>query len=130
MEYQYHDGGRANAGFKGETGDCVVRAIALATVTPYIEVYNAFKAKGKSPRDGVHRKDYQKYLEERGWKWEPLMGFGTGTKVHLRDGELPHGRIICRVSRHMVAIIDQVIYDTHDPSRRGTRAVYGFFYKP
>ena len=30
----YNDGGRTAAGFKGETGDCVTRAIAIATGLP------------------------------------------------------------------------------------------------
>lgn len=47
--------------------------------------------------------------------------------VHLRDGELPMGRLIVSVSRHLVAVIDGVIYDTHNCSRNGTRCVYGFW---
>ena len=33
--YTYDDGGRADAGFKGDTGDCAVRAIAILTGIPY-----------------------------------------------------------------------------------------------
>lgn len=55
------------------------------------------------------------------------MGIGTGCRGHLREGELPNGRLIVSVSRHMVAVIDGVIYDTHDPSRDGTRCVYGYW---
>ena len=40
MEFIYDDGGRAAAGFKGKTGDCVTRAIAIATGRPYREVYD------------------------------------------------------------------------------------------
>jgi hypothetical protein len=47
--------------------------------------------------------------------------------VHLRDGELPSGRLIVQVSRHVVAVIDGVMHDTHDPSRNGQRAVYGYY---
>jgi hypothetical protein len=57
------------------------------------------------------------------------MGIGTGCKVHLRDGELPMGRLIVKVSKHVVAVIDGVINDTHDPSRNGTRCVYGYYTK-
>ena len=39
--WAYDDGGRAAAGFKGEAGDCVTRAIAIATGRPYREVYDA-----------------------------------------------------------------------------------------
>ena len=35
-----HDGGRSDAGYKGKTGDCVVRAIAIATGLSYKAVYD------------------------------------------------------------------------------------------
>lgn len=41
--------------------------------------------------------------------------------------ELPSGRLIVAVSRHLCAVIDGVIHDTFDPSRDGTRCVYGYF---
>jgi hypothetical protein len=50
MKYQYNDGGRSEAGFKGTTGDCVVRAIAIATKTDYLEVYNTVNIMGKDER--------------------------------------------------------------------------------
>lgn len=40
MEFVYNDGGRSEAGFKGTTGDCVCRAIAIATQRPYKEIYD------------------------------------------------------------------------------------------
>lgn len=130
MRIIYTDGGRAEAGFKGDAGDCVTRAIAIATETPYIEVYKALHAAGgKSPRDGVNPKVSRAYLETRGWKFVPTMAIGSGTTVHLRDGEVPDGRIIVRLSKHYAAVIDGVVHDTHDPTRDGTRAVYGYFRK-
>ena len=41
IDFIYNDGGRENAGFKGQTSDCVTRAIAIVTNKPYKEVYNA-----------------------------------------------------------------------------------------
>lgn len=57
------------------------------------------------------------------------MCIGSGCKVHLRDGELPMGRLIVNVSRHTVAVIDGVIHDNHDPQRDGMRCVYGYWTK-
>ena len=34
-----------------------------------------------------------------------------------------------RLSRHITAVVDGVIHDTHDPSRKGTRCVYGYWYQ-
>ena len=38
IDFIYNDGGRAEAGFKGKTGDCVARAVAIASGLPYKEV--------------------------------------------------------------------------------------------
>jgi hypothetical protein len=142
MQWIHNDGGRSAAGFRGEAGDCVTRAIAIATGKPYCEVYAALnelaqrerrgkRKRGRSnARTGVYKTTYRKYLDSLGWTWVPTMQIGQGCKVHLRDGELPAGRLIVCVSRHIVAVIDGVIHDTHDPSRDGTRCVYGYFIPP
>jgi hypothetical protein len=135
LGFIFDDGGRETAGFKGKTGDCVTRSIAIVTGKPYKEVYDALfneqedlstgrsrvaravRRKGASPRDGVHRKAYDKYLRSIGMKWIPCMSIGTGCKVHLRKDELPSGKLIVRVSKHLTAVIDGVIHDTFNPSR-------------
>lgn len=144
----YNDGGRQEAGFRGETGDCVVRAIAIATGIPYREVYDELHDASRewnhkrrvsaqrktrfnaSPRSGVRREVYDQYLKKRGWAWVPRMGIGTGCKVHLSADELPSGPIVVRVSKHLVCCINGIIQDLHDCSRNGTRCVYGYYYKP
>jgi hypothetical protein len=136
----FDDGGRAAAGYKGETGDCVVRAIAIATKTPYQEVYDALNTMARetkprkrerpsSSRTGVSKRIFEKYLSDLGWRWTATMNIGSGCKVHLRADELPTGPLIARVSKHLVAVIDGVIHDTHDCSRSGTRCVYGYWRK-
>jgi hypothetical protein len=35
--------------------------------------------------------------------------------------------LIARVSKHLVAIVDGELHDTHDCSRDGTRYVYGYW---
>jgi hypothetical protein len=152
MEFRYSDGGRKAAGFKGDAGDCVVRAIVHATGLDYMKVYNdinalakkEYRVKGRTrstARDGVHRVTYEKYLKSLGWKWVPTMLFGQGCKVHLREGELPmKGALIVRVSKHVTAVIDGIIYDICDPRRMtmfvengvtrfAGRCVYGYFIK-
>jgi hypothetical protein len=149
MHYVYHDGGRAAAGFKGETGDCVVRAIAIATGEDYSSVYYAIydqmrnwqaasrsrlattmRAAKASPRDGVPRSVYEPYLYAKGWRWTATMHIGSGCQMRLDARELPNGPLIVRVSKHMVAVIDGTVFDTYDPTRAGQRCVYGFFSKP
>jgi hypothetical protein len=143
VEFVYDDGGRAEAGYKGSANDCVVRAIAIATGRSYQTVYDdlheaakthrskarSVKAREKSasPRNGVPKQVYGPYLANMGWEWTPCMGIGTGCQVHVREDELPPGRLILRLSGHVAAVVDGVVHDTHDPSRDGTRCVYGYW---
>lgn len=138
LQFAYDDGGRAAAGYKGNAGDCVVRAITIATQKPYGEVYKAIGdlaalerprrgRKRSSPRNGVFRRTTDRYLAALGWQWVATTGIGQRERTHLRAAELPAGRLICTVSRHVVAVIDGVVHDTHDPTREGLRMVYGYW---
>jgi hypothetical protein len=147
LPWLYDDGGRHDAGYTGSTGDCVPRAIAIASGLPYETVYAALfelalapanmarlelayganARRHASPRDGVPRRIYQTYLESLGFTWRATMSIGSGCTVHMAAGELPSGSLVCRLSRHVTAVVDGVCRDTYDPSRDGTRCVYGYF---
>jgi hypothetical protein len=148
LRFQFNDGGREAAGFKGSVGDCVVRAIAIAAELSYMQVYedlhaaNAayanqrndklarrLSAKGASPRNGNHRNVFHDYILSYGFDWVPTMKIGAGCEVHLLANELPSGKLIVRVSKHLTAVINGVIQDTHNPSRGGSRCVYGYYIK-
>ena len=148
LGFQLNDGGRETAGVKGGVGDCVVRAIAIAADLPYMHVYedlgaaNAayalqrndklarrLHAKGASPRNGNHRNVFHDYILGHGFDWVPTMKVGAGCQVHMLANELPSGRLIVKVSKHLSAVIDGVIEDTHNPSRGGSRCVYGYYIK-
>lgn len=141
MEFIFNDGGRAAAGFKGTTGDCVCRAIAIAAQLPYKEVYDLInqygkqervgkKKKGRSnARTGVYKPTIRKVMEHLGWKWVPTMKIGQGCKVHLKADELPAGRLVVNLTKHCTAVIDGVLHDIYDCSREETRCVYGYFIK-
>jgi hypothetical protein len=109
MPWVNDDGGRADAGFTGHTRDCVVRAIAIATGRSYLNVYSSlhryalidralmakltlrYGARAQahaSPRTGVNRRVYDRYLRECGWTWTATMRVGAGCTVHLRADEL------------------------------------------
>jgi len=140
--FQLDDGGRRAAGYKGKAGDCVVRAIAIATGEPYQQIYELVNSaamcertgkrkRGKSnARTGVYRTSIKRVMKSLGWVWTPTMQIGSGCTVHLRADELPAGRLVVSVSKHLTAVIDGVIHDTHDCSRRGTRCVYGYWQPP
>jgi hypothetical protein len=48
--FVYDDGGRKDAGYKGDTNDCVVRSISIAAQLPYKEVYETINLLGKKER--------------------------------------------------------------------------------
>lgn len=142
--FKFNDGGREAAGYKGKTGDCVCRSIAIITGLPYEQVYealangNATQRKGKreGSKAGVRtaargintkRKWFADYISSLGFEWVPTMKIGEGCKVHLKAEELPTGKLIVNVSHHFTAVIDGVINDIYDPSRGGTRCVYGYY---
>jgi hypothetical protein len=141
--WTFDDGGRKAAGFKGSTGDCVYRAIAIATGTPYDQVCamvanaafyerpGAKRRKGRrsNQKNGVFKATIDRIMRDNfpQWKWTPTMSIGSGCKVHVRADELPKGKIILSLSKHLAAMIDGVVHDTHDPSRGGTRCVYGYW---
>jgi hypothetical protein len=138
IEYVYDDGGREQAGFKGETGDCAVRAAAIATGLPYGEVYDKInelaklerprKSKRSNARTGVHSRTLARFLEGQDFYWFPTMAIGSGCTTHLRTDELPQtGNLIVSLSKHYAAVIDGVLHDNHDSSREGTRCVYGYW---
>ena len=145
MKYNYNDGGRSQY-FKGDAGDCVVRAIAIASSLDYKKVYDdlhklntkymsskntkvAKRMKSATPRNGNYKKVYHDYILSLGFKWTPTMLVGQGCKVHLKADELPSGTFIARVSKHLCAVIDGEIHDTFNPSRGGKRCVYGYYQK-
>jgi hypothetical protein len=160
LPVSHDDGGRERAGLPTvrRQGDCVVRAIAIATLTPYAVVREQLSrriaaelvdflprrvedalAHGDDVADllprffavdyGVARAAYEPHLLELGWRWEPLMGIGTGCRYHLAVGELP-STCIAVASRHVVAVMAGRVRDIGDPTRNGTRCVYGVYHPP
>lgn len=139
IQWEFDDGGRADAGFKGSAGDCAVRAIAITTGLVYKDIYDEInrlatrERTGKrkrtisNARTGVHRVTMHRLMTSLGAEWIPTMGIGTGCTVHVSKDELPGGRLILNLSKHFTAVIDGVLRDTHDCSREGTRCVYGYW---
>lgn len=150
IPFQLNDGGRREAGFtnKNTAGDCVARAVAIATGRDYGIVYAELaylnesmvltkhrRARGKAGRrtasHGIWTKSklFKDYMKQQGFEWVATMSIGSGTKVHVRADELPMGRLVLRLSKHCAAVIDGVLHDAYDCSRDGTRAVYGYWRK-
>jgi hypothetical protein len=128
MRHKFNDGGRSKYFNAPNVGDCVCRAIAIATNKDYKEVYTAIKKVTKeNPRNGLSKRATKKICEFYGGKWVATMTIGSGCKTHLKESELPMGRLVCSLSGHVTCVIDGVINDTYDCSRGETRCVYGYW---
>ena len=137
------DGGRADAGYRGTTGDCATRAIAITSGLAYQTIYDEINqlAKAERPRGrrkrsnartGVQASLLRRLLvDQLGWAWTPTMTIGSGCTVHVHPDELPTtGRHVLRLSGHFAAWVDGQLHDTYDCSRDGTRCVYGYWTAP
>ena len=129
MKYQYNDGGRKAAGFKGTAGDCGARAMAIALGLDYSGVYkelaqaNADNGRSKSARNGIMKDVYTEVLKRHGWVWMPAPKF-EGRKARCSD--MPAGVVIAKQARHFVAVIDGVAHDSWDCTHK---MVYGYWAK-
>jgi len=157
MKFNYNDGGRSKY-FQGSSGDCVTRAIAIATGRDYLEVYNALNKMAKresvkrhrghkrsQSRNGVFKETWKRYLRDSGWVRVSTCEFGsTKSKVKFVDGALPEkGTYIVQLSKHLTTLVDGVINDTYDCSSKDyydwdtgalvtndERCVYGYYRAP
>ena len=127
--FVYNDGGREQAGFKTQT-DCGIRALSIACEISYKEARAILKKAAKNGKqgngqiaNGIYKEDLNAALETLGFKWYSAPKF-EGRKAKYHD--LPNGRVIARMSKHFVAVIDNVIHDTWDSSEK---MVYGYWYQ-
>ena len=127
--FVFNDGGRADSGRKGTTGDCGVRAMSIALGIDYDAAYkelaqaNKDNGRAKSVRSGIMKDVYDAVLKRYGWIWHPAPKF-VGRKARCFD--MPSGTVIARQSRHFVAVIDGTPHDIFDSSEK---MVYGYWAK-
>jgi hypothetical protein len=124
-----NDGGKKKAGFK-TLNDCGIRAVAIANDISYNESRKILKTamkKGKQGNGqishGIYKEDMNSALKNLGWKWQSSPHI-EGRKAKYHD--LPKGRVIARMAKHFVAVIDGHIHDTWDCSEK---MVYGYWVK-
>ena len=154
LNFIYSDGGRSNY-FKGEAGDCVVRAISIATEIDYKVIYDKLfdlnkdyiakkntklskqmksrtREKGGSPRSGNYKKIYHDYLLNNNWRWVSLRKFGSKERTKL-DELTNKGNIIVAVNRHLMCMKNGTVYDTWDSrwsywfEKKSVRTANGYY---
>ena len=119
MKYKANDGGRERAGWKGKrAGDCVPRAIAIATGEHYRDIRRRLDTLTNEMTGGLHRTTnngtyppvYHRYLTDKGFNLVITKG------KYLKD--LPtKGVYIAVLPRHVVTVIDGVANDSYDSTK-------------
>ena len=137
--YMHDDGGRKAAGYRGTTGDCVLRALAIGTSGDYAQIRKDLMriAKelqvpgGVSVFNGTNALIPHHYLTARGWVAV------DDRDAYLRPADLPACPLIVHLSssHHYVAVVDGVVRDTWDSrfSRKtdsGLSKVKRYYYRP
>ena len=117
----------------GLAGDCVVRAIAIATGQAYRDVYEALGKKAqKSPRDGVYIEFVGEYLATLGWQ----MTLGQNAAFH--SFSFPKSACVFYLkaqrgresSGHLCAVVDGTIQDTWNPAEDDDYLVQAYWIPP
>ena len=138
IQFEADDGGRQEAGYKGLTGDCVIRSIAITSGIPYKTVYKELSErqdkfhqelhpnshyfgtlKKKSVRSGVYTSVWMDYVEELGYKQIPV-----DSGITSWDDIPKTGKLLIRVPQHLSCVVDGVIHDTWDPFGKHIKNIF------
>ena len=128
IDFRLNDGGRYASGRRGQTGDCLIRAIAIAANLDYDHVYRRaaqiYKVAGfaktgnaKALRRGKSRKSVRAANETQK---DILREFGfekvvlPKTKPTLTEAYRRHGTCIISTTGHVAALADGALQDTLD----------------
>jgi len=135
MLFKRTDGGRADAGFKGKSGDCGTRAVAIYFQQPYRATYDKLgdveaELTGglcRSVRDGTGYPTLVAYMALRKQALTVCKG---AEYIH----ELPlKGRFLVVLANHYATLIDNVWYDSWDSryskrTKHGGQKMLGYFH--
>jgi hypothetical protein len=131
LPFYYDDGGRSIY-FKGQVGDCAVRAIAIALKKDYMDVYNDFKVlikekgsqKDEDPGKGVFVETIRTYLSKNGYKYIHRKGSLSKDNPEI----IKTGTIIYCLENHLVTLKEGVVCDIFNSSGKNT-LIQGYFIK-
>lgn len=130
-EYIKDDGGRAAAGFRGRSGDCGVRALAIALSIPYKDarkLAKEFALKGRQRSraisDGLYAEDFASIMHYLGWRRIKAPRFD---RRKARFDDIPARRAILNMARHWAVLENGNIRDAWDSRER---VVYSYWMPP
>lgn len=129
--YQFvmDDSGRSASKRPKQDNDCTVRALAKACALDYDVAYEKLQAAGRICNRGFDFKKWAKTnkVYERSFTWKALQAVKGQPRMTLAKfaEEYDDGYYIARLSKHVVAVCNGVVYDTFE--NRPDRCVYGYW---
>lgn len=119
--FKRNDGGRQEAGYKGSTGDCVVRALAIMSDRGYRECYDACASanrlfsqdlkRAKSARDGVNENAWHYVFSYCGFQ---DTGIKASDELTITEAYERFGDCVVEIPRHLLAVKGGHVVDAWD----------------
>lgn len=104
-----------------KTGDCVVRALAIAEDKKWLDVYDELCKEGRKLYDMPNMKNtFETYLTARGWTKQRMPKHANGKRYTLQQlaDEKPKGTLIISVAKHLATVKDGNLLDTWNCGRK------------
>ena len=146
LPWEYHDGGRKAAGFRGKAGDCVTRALSIALDLDYRGLYDGlakgnrtfWEARAKRAKNPRHAKVYEGRISATARNgsspqvFEPVLAEAGWVKVKFPKGsrlsDLPtDALLVVSLRSHLVVVDHGVIRDTFDSSYGYNRPAFSYW---
>ncbi len=135
MKFELNDGGRSLSKRPKQKNDCTVRALALATNSPYDATYEFLAEQGRKCTKGFHLETLLTDASTIGFtvigccvKKHSFPATAGQPRMNVERFLIayPKGRYILRMSKHVACVKDGVLLDTFD-CRGGQKCVYTAF---
>lgn len=125
MEFHFNTGGREKYYKQVYVRDCATRALAIANNLDYKVAYKLmWKYQNGTPRNGVSTKSTNRCLSDIGWDYHDIKS----EHIKINEFKFPNGIIICRIKGHVTTIINGIINDTWNCSKKNPEIV-GYWIK-
>lgn len=129
LKYQINDGGRSLAGYSGNAGDCVVRALAIALDASYINMHSHLNQmawsmeKNQRSKSGAATGFYNTTLAQMMRKFKFKW-----VKKKSKSFSIPNkGTFIVAFPNHVCVVKNGTIHDTHNPFDELGNFVLGYW---
>jgi hypothetical protein len=121
-KFERTDMGRSMSRRPRQSNDCTVRALATVKGMAYDDAYDLLATEGRKCAHGFKMPEW---LNSQPWARKiPFQAVKGQRRMNPSTFcvTYPKGRYICRVAKHVFAITDGVVHDTHP--ERPDRCIY------